>query len=367
MCNRKRYWLLYPAALLYGAVVYLRNLLFDKGFLISEEQGIPVICVGNLSVGGTGKTPHVEYLAGILKERFNVAVISRGYGRKSRGFRIVTTESPVEETGDEPLQIALRHPEITVAVDGNRRRGIAGILRSTPSTDVVIMDDGFQHRRVKPGLSVVLTRYNNLFTDDILLPCGTLREQRRGIGRADIVVVTGAPPTITTEEAARISASAAQNSSLKVFFTTPVYDRPQPLFPDRCRVAAPFSGAGTPPSLLLVTGIADPSSLVNYLSGLAASIKHMRFGDHHSYRQRDFDSIAAEAKKISDRSDNYYIFTTQKDAVKLKMAKGMAPEVAERIFVIPISVTTLHDDGKQFESIITNYVQGNRRDRTVSD
>jgi len=184
-----KYIFLYPLSLVFGLIVIIRNFLYDREILTTKEYDIPVICIGNLAVGGTGKTSHTEYLISALKEHFKVAVLSRGYLRKSRGFRIVTTTDSVSLAGDEPLQIAQKFGDITVAVDRNRNNGIREILRQRPETEVIIMDDGFQHRSVTPGRSIVLTDYSNLYLNDHLLPFGRLREQKKNIERANFIII----------------------------------------------------------------------------------------------------------------------------------------------------------------------------------
>ena len=277
----KIYWGLWPFSVLFGIGVRLRNLLFDVGWLHEERFPLPVICIGNLTVGGTGKTPHTEYLIRLLQNSFRLAVLSRGYKRKSKGFVLASSTSRMEDIGDEPYQMARKFPAIHVAVDGDRCRGIRQLTspQGAPDTEVILLDDAFQHRYVRPGLRILLMDYHRPVECDQLLPAGRLREPASGKKRADLLIVTKCPPTLSLEECERIRQRIQLLPHQEVFFTTLAYGKLYPLFMD----------APTQPldvlkdkEVLLVTGIASPAPLMEEVGRHAARITPLLFGDHHN-------------------------------------------------------------------------------------
>jgi len=350
-------YLLYPLTLVYGLVIAIRNFLYNKKILPSTEYDIPVICVGNLAVGGTGKTSHTEYLITALKEHFRIAVLSRGYLRTSRGFRIVKGTDTVSAAGDEPLQIARKFSDITVAVDRDRNNGIKEILRQKPETELIIMDDGFQHRSVTPGRSIVLTEYSRMYISDHLLPFGRLREHRRNIERADFILVTKSPQSLSPIEMRIVATNMKKYPYQNIYFTTLRYGSPIPAFTGP-ELESFGPGSLKTKQIFLITGIANPAPLIEDLEGIAEKVNHFRFRDHHNFSPEDISGIMRriEASGVSD----YCIFTTEKDAVRLRMLDGLPKEFTEKTFYIPVEVEFLNDDGEEFKNHIINYVRTNK-------
>lgn len=286
---------LYPVSWIYGAVVTVRNKLFDWGFLRSKSFGVPVICIGNLSVGGTGKTPHTEYLIKLLRDNYHVAVLSRGYKRHSRGYVLATPQSTARSIGDEPYQMHTKFPSVTLAVDENRCHGIEQLLSiKEPSIEVVLLDDAFQHRYVKPGLSILLTDYHRLFCDDTLLPAGRLRESVNGKNRAQIVIVTKCPQDIKPIDYNIITKRLNLYPYQQLYFSSFRYGNLQPVFPsanseiDSTVNELPLS-ALTNTDILLVTGIASPAPILEELKMYTDQIDSLSFDDHHQVT--DFKSF----------------------------------------------------------------------------
>ena len=320
------YWLL-PLSWLYGLVVSIRNLMFDVGMLKSKTFPLPVICVGNITVGGTGKTPHTEYLIRLLSEKHQVAVLSRGYKRQSEGYVLATPTTSMTDIGDEPYQMKHKFPQIHMAVDKDRCHGIEELMKKEvqPSTDVVILDDAYQHRYVKAGLNILLMDYHRLIYLDKLLPAGRLRESSSGTKRADIVIVTKCPRDITPIERTGIERSLNIENWQKIFFSTYSY-------PDDMK------GIGKNP--LLVTGIASPEQMIYDLQKIVPEFDVMSFPDHHHFTENDINNIRTRAAGRT-------ILTTEKDATRLH---GL-----ENVKVIPIEVEFI--DGKEdFDNIIRNHV-----------
>ena len=320
------YWLL-PLSWLYGLVVSIRNLMFDVGMLKSKTFPLPVICVGNITVGGTGKTPHTEYLIRMLSEKHQVAVLSRGYKRQSEGYVLATPTTSMTDIGDEPYQMKHKFPQIHMAVDKDRCHGIEELMKKEvqPSTDVVILDDAYQHRYVKAGLNILLMDYHRLIYLDKLLPAGRLRESSSGTKRADIVIVTKCPRDITPIERTGIERSLNIENWQKRFFSTYSY-------PDD------MTGIGKNP--LLVTGIASPEQMIYDLQKIIPKFDVVSFPDHHHFTENDINTIRTRAAGRT-------ILTTEKDATRLH---GL-----ENVKVIPIEVEFI--DGKEdFDNIIRNYV-----------
>lgn len=324
------YWLL-PLSWLYGLVVSIRNLMFDVGMLKSKTFPLPVICVGNITVGGTGKTPHTEYLIRLLSKDHQVAVLSRGYKRKSEGYVLATKDTPMAEIGDEPYQMKQKYPQIHMAVDKDRCHGIEQLMQKTvkPQSDVVILDDAYQHRYVKAGLNILLMDYHRLIHLDKLLPAGRLREPMSGSQRADIVIITKCPRDIKLMDRIGIERSINLKNWQKIFFTTYKY-------PDQ------MEGLGENP--LLVTGIASPQQMVYDLQKIVPTFELMSFPDHHNFTEQDIDAIRTRAVGRT-------ILTTEKDATRLHGLDNMK--------VIPIEVEFI--EGKEkFDKMIKNYV--NKKD-----
>ncbi|QBZ98983.1 tetraacyldisaccharide 4'-kinase [Flavobacterium sangjuense] len=332
--------LLFPFAILYGFITSLRNYLFDKGILKSYSFDIPVIAVGNLSVGGTGKTPQIEYLIRLLSPNYKVATLSRGYKRKSEGFVLADASSTAEILGDEPFQYFKKFPTIQVAVDADRRSGIEQLLSKT-KPEIILLDDAFQHRKVKAGFYILLTAYGDLFSDDFILPTGNLRESRNGAKRANVIIVTKCPPNITETEQESIKKKLGV--SLPVFFSTIDYD--DKVYNDTESLAV--SDLKLTEKILLA-GIAKPKPFFDFLKADTDEI--MTFPDHHHFSE-------SEILSIKSRAVDKIIITTEKDFVRLK-----AKILKAQLYYLPIKSKFVSNQ-ETFDQIILNYVgtcTGNR-------
>jgi tetraacyldisaccharide 4'-kinase len=303
--------LVFPISILYGIVVYVRNLFFDIGIYSSNSFKIPVIAIGNLSMGGTGKSPQIEYLIKLLQKDFKVAVLSRGYKRASKGFVLANKQSTVAELGDEPFQFYSKFKNILVAVDADRTNGIAKILEQVHKPNVILLDDAYQHRKVKAGLYILLTTYDKLYANDFLLPTGTLRESRQGAKRAKIIIVTKCPENISPSEKKRILNKINPTENQRVFFTNIKYaDR----LISKEKVIA--TAAMAKYEVLLLTGIANPKPLLNYLNSLKVDYKHLNFPDHYNFTEKDINGIQEQFNTLS--STEKIILTTEKDYMRLQ-------------------------------------------------
>ncbi len=292
----------FPFSLIYGLVVHVRNYLYDKGVFTSKTYGTPTICVGNLSVGGTGKTPMTEYLLRILQGH-KVAVLSRGYKRKSRGFVLASHTSTVLDLGDEPYQLHRKFPDVAIAVDTDRRNGMEQ-LEINIKPDVVVLDDAFQHRKVKPTFSLLLTAYGQLYIDDWYLPTGSLRDAKKEADRADVIIVTKCPAGLATSDRKAMETKLQPQSHQKILFASLSY-ADQVI--DGKGNTLPL-GALKNNEITLVTGIASPKPLLQFLNAAGIKYKHYRFGDHHHFTEKDIQSFKG----------NQLVLTTEKDFVRLE-------------------------------------------------
>lgn len=348
-----RQLLLRPLSFIYGVIISLRNYLFDHGLVKSISFPFPVICVGNITVGGTGKTPHVEYIAGFLSKSVSTAVVSRGYMRSGKGFRIVKPSDSADLTGDEPLQIASSLPDVIVAVDSDRANGIRKVVEINPGINAVILDDGFQHRSVKAGLNILLTDYGRLMSRDHLLPRGRLREDISGAARANVIVVTKTPAEITPEEINDLRTEISPLSHQSFFLTTLEYGELKPVFCNEKNKEVSPGNITSKTAVLLVTGIANPAPLINYLSATTGNIKHLAFGDHHKFSLRDIKNILEAYTSI--KQEDKLIVTTEKDAVRLKEFTNIAVPFENEFYFVPIKIKFIENEDK-FIKIITDYV-----------
>ncbi len=352
-------YLLYPFSLIYGMVIFIRNRLYDYNLLKVHSFNIPIISVGNITVGGTGKTPHVEYLIRLLKDDFSVATLSRGYKRKTRGFIKATRESTAHEIGDEPRQMKQKFPEIIVSVDENRVRGIKNLLKEKDKLDVIILDDAFQHRRVKPGLSILLTDFNQPITQDHLLPFGRLREQPYEKRRAHIILVTKSPDRIKPIERRLILKELQVFPYQNLYFTSFSYFDPQPVFPDQ-KVMTKAQMRDEKPRILMLTAIANPRIFKRQVRGISTKITEIKFSDHHDFSDKDLDKVLSAFREI--KAENKYILTTEKDAMRLQKFEELNPDHKAVFYYIPLEVTFLNEDTDNFNRHIINYVRDNKRD-----
>ncbi|URM37267.1 tetraacyldisaccharide 4'-kinase [Flavobacterium anhuiense] len=331
--------LLFPFAILYGFITSIRNFLFDKGILKSTSFDLPVIAVGNLSVGGTGKTPQIEYLIRLLSDKYKIATLSRGYKRKSEGFVLADENSNAEILGDEPFQFHQKFPNVMVAVDANRTNGIQQLLSKDEKPEIILLDDAYQHRKVKAGFYILLTSYGDLYADDFMLPTGNLRESRRGAARANIVVVTKCPKILTEEEQAKIRLKLKLNAAQQVFFTFIDYD--MVIFGKNEKIAVNEIKSE---SKLLLAGIAKPKPFFDYLKN--ESDECLTFPDHHHFSDADLDSIL---RKANGRK----IITTEKDYVRLKDS-----ELIDQLYYLPIKSSFINHQ-QDFDTTILEYVKEN--------
>jgi len=344
--------LLYPFSLLYGMVTSVRNLLFDYHILKSTQFNIPVISVGNITVGGTGKTPHVEYLIKILKDYNKLATLSRGYLRKTKGFLIADNESSSEDIGDEPKQIKRKFPEITVAVDSNRVKGVKQLLKT--GIDTIILDDAFQHRHIKPGLSILLVDYNRNINSDYLLPYGRLRESVSGKDRADIIVVSKTPESLKPIDRRLISKSLKPRPYQKLFFSGLKYGRLTGVFSDDVSVPQDWSFTTNVYSVVLVTGIASSKQLLNHLKAFSDDIYHLDYPDHAIFTEKRIKKIISTFKGI--KNTKKIIITTEKDAVKIRELDISDTIIEKNMFYLPIEVFFI-DEEQEFKNQIIKYVK----------
>jgi len=352
---------LLPLSYLFGSVVGFRNRLFDWGVLRSESFDVPIICVGNLTVGGTGKTPHTEYLVSILHKKFNVAVLSRGYKRKTRGFLLADESSGVREIGDEPFQIKNKFPHITVAVDEKRRRGIHRLLQINPLIDVIILDDAFQHRYVKPGLSILLMDYTRKIYEDQLLPAGRLREPLSSKERANIMIVTKCPTETKPIDIRIVSKYLTLRPHQQLYFSTIQYGEIFPVF-DKSASGRPLPDLDKEnEAVLLVTGIASTRKLKQDLSQFAVALEEINFPDHHNFVQKDIEHIEKVFSQIAAKKK--IILVTEKDAVRLQQLPFVTDFLKDNLFYLPIQVDFLDNRAAEFNQKIYDYVKNNKRNR----
>ena len=341
---------LLPIAFFYGLVVFIRNIFFDYGIFSSKEYSVPIISVGNLCSGGSGKSPLVEYILKLIDNKAGLAVLSRGYGRDSSGFQWVSEKSIVKDVGDEPLQIARKFLDVNVAVSENRNNGIQHIIHE--ECDLILLDDAFQHRWVKPGLNILLTTYDNLFINDHLLPFGSLRESKNNFKRADIIVVTKTPYPLLPLDEYRLKEQIAPFFHQKLCYSYLNYLPPLSLFSEN---DMQFEGK----KVILLTAIASSQNLYDYVNSNSEIVEHFDFRDHYSFKKKDIKKIIECYNKID--SEEKLILTTEKDATRLALYESYFKDVS--IAYIPIEFKF---QGKtNFNELILKYVEQNRVDSKV--
>lgn len=337
--------LLFPFAVIYGAVIWLRNWLYKTNFIGSTDFEIPVISVGNLSVGGTGKTPFVEFLIELLHEHYKIGVLSRGYKRKTSGYIEVRANHTSREVGDEPMMLKLKYPEVQVAVGEQRVIAIPQLLAKHPETQVILLDDAFQHQSVRPDINILLTTYDKPFYNDWILPLGTLREFRSGKDRANIIVVTKCPPDISREEQEQIRTRIQPAANQRVFFSTIEYGVPYNILNPMDRLSLNLNEAH-----LLITGIAQATPLKNYLQNKTSELVHFEFGDHHVFSKHELESI----------QKNYPDFkrwlTTEKDGVRLALHRDWLIEHHISLYCLPIKTKLIGDDAVALATTIRGFL-----------
>ena len=344
--------ILLPVSLCYGLAMEIRNLLFDLHLLPSKKFDMPVISVGNLTYGGTGKTPHIEYLIRLLIPGMFIATLSRGYGRKSNGFILASKRSNVKYIGDEPLQFLKKFADVKVAVDEKRSRGMSILLEKYPDLNVILLDDAFQHRYVKPGLSILLTDYHHLYSEDLVLPSGTLREFRTGARRADIIVVTKTPKIFSPITRRRIIEEIKPDSKQRVYFSYIKYGDPVPVFDT---LNLPFPAKIT--NILLFTGIANDYPLREHLERMCSELVVMKFADHHPYTVKDLEEIIRRYHDLPTQKK--ITITTEKDVMRLK-TPGLSTYLKNLpLFCVPMEIDFHGADKEKFDNEILRYVKKN--------
>jgi tetraacyldisaccharide 4'-kinase len=324
---------LLPFSLLYGGIMKARNVLYDRGVLESTSFATPVICVGNLSVGGTGKTPMIEYIIRLLHGRCRIATLSRGYGRRTKGYIELTGHEDAKDVGDEPLQFKMKFPEVSIAVDEERRNGVQTLI-SNYKPEVILLDDAFQHRKVTAGYNILLTAYDSIYTRDLLLPAGNLREPGRGAYRAQVVIVTKCPSTLDTKEQEKIRAELKLKDHQKLYFSYIKYS--DVIMRDQTALPLDFLRNK---KMTLLTGIARPQALVDFLHSRGYSFDHLKFPDHHNFTPKELEEIKATP----------LILTTEKDYMRLKNMSHSG------MYYLPIETEFLNNR-EEFNKGILNFI-----------
>jgi tetraacyldisaccharide 4'-kinase len=339
--------LLLPFAILFWLAVVIRNWMYDKEIIKPISFGLPLICVGNLSVGGTGKSPMVEYLVRHLKNQFKVATLSRGYKRKTKGYALAKDATTAIEIGDEPMQFHLKFPDVPVAVGEERLDAIPQLLHDKPDTQAIILDDAFQHRIVTAGLNILLTDYNNLFTRDFFLPTGDLRDQRKSYKRAQIIVVTKCKPDLSEDERKKIIQEIKPLPHQAVFFTCISYGTPYHI------ISKEFRFVNEKTEILLVSGIANPKPLKKFLEERVETYYMMSYNDHHIFSMLDWKDI--QKKFQSMQVEKKIILTTEKDAMRL--LKFSSEMNGMPFYVLPIEHKFLFNQENEFNDIVIQFIQ----------
>ncbi len=328
--------ILFPIVPIYYLVTWFRNWLYDKGIKSSKSYNFPVICVGNLSTGGTGKTPMIEYLISVFKDEKSLATLSRGYKRKTEGFVLADENATTDTIGDEPFQFFRKFENIQVAVDASRQNGIEQLMTSNQKPEVILLDDAYQHRKVKAGFYILLTAHNSLYCKDIVLPTGNLREPRSGSKRADVIVVTKCKKNISEVEKSKISSKLKLKKNQKLFFSHVEYSN---------NVTSDFNELElvTLPKFTLVTGIANAVPLVDFLVDKGLKFDHLEYGDHYNFRASDIENLASKP----------LIITTEKDYVRLSGNEILK----DKLYYLPIQINI--DKPETFNGIIRSFMSRN--------
>lgn len=348
--------LLLPVSWIYGAVTGVRNFMYDLGLLRSHRFPIPVVCVGNLTVGGTGKTPHVEYLLRLLAPRLSVAVVSRGYRRKTKGLVLAGAGSTAADIGDEPYQMHCRFPQVRLAVDGNRCEAISRLLEPDiePPVDAVVLDDAFQHRAVTPGMSILLVEYGRPVFRDRFLPSGYLRDGFRQRHRAQIVIVTKCPPTLSLREKEDFARNMRLRRGTEIFFSKISYGIPYKVFgggeKGLDQIAAECAGA------VAVAGIARPEPFFSEIRSHIPALRTLSFADHHAFSANDIRTVENLAAH-GQNGKPYAVITTEKDAARLRgMEKDLSAALRQNLYALPVEAEFLFGEQEKFNDIIIRYV-----------
>ena len=340
-------YLLIPFSLIYGSIIASRNLLFDYGIFKSQSYRMPIICVGNLSLGGTGKTPHTQYIVNLLKKNYKVAILSRGYGRKTSSLQYVETTSSSSQVGDEPLQLKRNNPNCIVVTEKNRNKGVKQILIDFPKTDVILLDDGYQHRWIKAGLNILISSYTSPYYNDYLMPFGRLREYKKGAERANAIIFSKTPNNINATEKASMTKKLQLTAHQKSYFSHINYCDWKCIRTNRVFISKEKQ------SIILVSGIANCNPLIEHLTLEGHTVNHIKFTDHHNYNKKDITNILSKYNK--DNRTKKLILTTEKDATKLRSFEDEFGSAD--VYYIPIEID--FEEKERFEKQLLNYVTKN--------
>ncbi len=349
--------LVYPLSLVYGLITSVRNFLYDSKVFKSKSYDIPVISVGNLAVGGTGKTPHVEYILNLLKDEENVAMLSRGYKRKTKGYKLANENDTSHTIGDEPYQIKSKFPDVVVAVDESRQRGIEQLI-ANENIKTVVLDDAFQHRKVTPGLNILLTDFNRPFTKDHFLPVGRLREHAHEYRRAHIIIITKCPNDIKPIQKRILAKEINPYPFQSVFFTALKYGALSNVFDSSVKLSiSEIKEKG----VLAISGIANNKHFQSKLNEISSDVQFLQYPDHYNYTEKDIKKIETAYRAI--KNNNKIIITTEKDAVKLKHLQNWDDDIKKNVFLLPIKISFLNDakQENEFKQQILKYVKTNRK------
>lgn len=360
----KLFKILTPLSFLYGIGVRFRNLLFDRKILPSEQYDLPIICVGNLSVGGTGKTPHTEYIIRLLKDRYRIAVLSRGYKRKTSGFILATPRCTSTEIGDEPYQMKRKFTDILIAVDADRRRGISRLLAlpEAERPEVILLDDAFQHRYVTPTLNILLTDYHRPYMRDKLLPVGRLREPVGGASRADVVIITKCEPGLQPVDFRIMEKEMRLSAAQELFFSYILYGELEAVFSDKApkRSLKDIAPAG---EILLISGIASPKPLEREMRKYTGRVTSLVFPDHHAFDKQDIKKIQAAFERLT--SSGKLMIVTEKDAARLRDHPLLPPEWHAHLYCLPITIGFRANREAQFQELIINHIETIKRNQIL--
>jgi tetraacyldisaccharide 4'-kinase len=338
--------LLLPLAVLYGVIIYIRNWMYKKQYLKSVTFNLPIICVGNLSLGGTGKSPMVEHILSLLSDPYKIATLSRGYKRKTKGYALADKYTTALEIGDEPMQFHIKYPNVSVAVCERRIEAIPQLIQDIPNLDGIILDDAFQHREIVAGLNILLTDYNNLYCDDIFFPTGDLRDERKSANRANIIVVTKCPSDLSKTERDEIIDKLYPAQHQSIFFTSIAYDTPYHIYNPNDEWILSLRD-----EVLLVCGIANPLPLKEYLHENTNTYYQISYSDHHIFSIEDLNEMKNKFDQIQSKSK--IILTTEKDAVRLVKYTEELNDIP--LYVLPIKPHFLFEAENTFNKLVTDY------------
>jgi tetraacyldisaccharide 4'-kinase len=339
--------LLLPFSILYGWVMALRNWMYNKQYFKSVTFNLPIISIGNLSLGGTGKSPMVEHLLSLLSEEYKIATLSRGYKRKTKGYALANEQTTALEIGDEPMQFHIKYPHVSVAVGERRIEAIPQLIQDVPNLQAVILDDAFQHREITAEFNILLTDYNNLYCDDFFIPTGDLRDERKSAKRAEVIIVTKCPSNLSIEERDEIIDKLYPEQNQSVFFTSIAYETPYHIYNPQEQWVLTMRD-----EVLLVCGIANPLPLKNYLHEHTHTYYQLSYNDHHIFSIEDLQEIKERFNQIDSKSK--LILTTEKDAVRLVKYTEELNEIP--LYVLPIKPQFLFDTEQAFNQLVLDYL-----------